>query len=272
MGRRIVILTGNELRHSFFRMHLAQNSEIEVLRSYCEGTEKSIQSVVEAQDNNELRNKHLSERERVEKDFFEKFVDSTPDLSNPIFISKGEINSPDRVTEIEIINPDLIIAYGCSIIKDPLLDKFPHRILNVHLGLSPYYRGSGTNFWPFVNKELEFVGATFMYMDKGVDTGEIIHQIRTEVIRGDSIHHIGNRLIQEMAKVFSEIIIHFDSISKMEQPGIPSDEKYYKKKDFTEESVAIAYENIKNGLVDEYLTNRKEKCFKSPIIINDIFK
>ena len=69
--------------------------------------------------------------------------------------------------------------------------------------MSPYYRGSGTNFWPFVNNELQFIGATFMHIDEGVDTGEIIHQIRANIFHDDNIHQIGNRLIR----------IHFQNVS-----------------------------------------------------------
>ena len=39
--KRIVILTGSELRHTFFRTALGNEAGIEVLRTYCEGLEKS---------------------------------------------------------------------------------------------------------------------------------------------------------------------------------------------------------------------------------------
>jgi len=48
------------------------------------------------------------------------------------------------------------------------------------LGLSPYYLGSGTNYWPLVNEKPEFVVATFMHIDTDIDTEEIIHQIRAK--------------------------------------------------------------------------------------------
>ena len=53
---------------------------------------------------------------------------------------------------------------------------FSRKFLNVHLGLSPYYRGSGTNVWPLINTEPDMVGAT-LCIDAGIDNGEIIHQI-----------------------------------------------------------------------------------------------
>ena len=43
--RRIVILTGSELRHEFLRMYLALSENIEVIYSYCEGQEKSLRTV-----------------------------------------------------------------------------------------------------------------------------------------------------------------------------------------------------------------------------------
>jgi hypothetical protein len=49
------------------------------------------------------------------------------------------------------MSPDLIISYGCSIIKRPLIEYFDKKFINIHLGLSPYYKEGGTNFWPFVN-------------------------------------------------------------------------------------------------------------------------
>ena len=61
------------------------------------------------------------------------------------------------------------------------LKVFSNKILNIHLGLSPFYRGQATNYWAFVNNEIQFIGATFHKIDGGIDTGPIIHQIRPKV-------------------------------------------------------------------------------------------
>jgi len=212
MKKRIIILTGNELRHEFFRKFIALDNEIEIINTYCEGTEKSLRAFTEKEkeiETTDMRMKHLEAREQSEKDFFEMFVKTTKDFSNPIFLSKGEINNPFYVEKIINSKADIIVAYGCSIIKEPLISAFPRRFLNVHLGLSPYYVGSGTNYWPLVNEEPEFVGATFMYIDAGIDTGEIIHQIRARIVWGDTPSSIGNRLILDMAPVYKTIFFIF---------------------------------------------------------------
>ena len=87
-----------------------------------------------------------------------------------------------------------------------------NKILNLHLGLSPYYRGAGTNYFPFVNNEPEYVGSTFMYLDEGIDTGEIIHQIRPLINITDSFHQLSNRFLIHSFKTYSKIAernLHF---------------------------------------------------------------
>jgi len=271
--KRIVILTGSELRHVFFRKYIALSEGIQVINSYCEGQEKSLRTLVKKNgDPNDIRLKHLSAREQSEKDFFGLFVETTVDHSNPVYLPKGDINSPNYTQAIIDSKPDLLVAYGCSIIKEPLQSAFKGRFLNVHLGLSPYYRGSGTNYWPLVNGEPEYVGATFMHIDPGIDTGEIIHQIRAKVLWGDMPVQIGNRLIVQMSRVYRDIIINFDHLEKMPQLPKPPYEKVYKRKDFSRESVEKLYKNFQNGLVEKYLREESERCKKVPIIQNPTVK
>ena len=267
---KVVMLTGSELRHQFVRKLIAAAPGVEMLRSYCEGTEKALKTLAVGKGAGvaDLELEHLKARERSEEDFFGNFVNFAGDNSNSVDIRKGAVNSPDVFHDICELAPDLLVSYGCSIVKDPLLSRFTPGFLNVHLGLSPYYRGSGTNFWPFVNGELEYVGITFMYIDAGIDTGEIIHQIRPRIFPGDSIHTIGNRLIGDMAVVYSQIIRMYDRLEKVPQLPVPADEKIYKRADFTDDSVERLYAQMQGGLVENYLREREERCARVPIIEN----
>lgn len=266
--KKIVILTGSELRHDFVRKFIANNSNISVLRSYCEGVETSLRNLVKKEDGNTMRIKHLIAREQSEKDFFDLYVKTVEDKSNPLYLPMGEINSSVHVKKIVELNPDLVVAYGCSIIKGQLLSVFMGRFLNVHLGLSPYYRGSGTNYWPLVNEEPEYIGVTFMHIDAGIDTGEIIHQIRPRIEWGDTPSSIGNRLIVDMAEVYSRLIVKSESLLKMPQPAKSSNDKIYRQRDYSEDSVRKLYDLFKNGIVENYLDRREERCRKVPIVSN----
>lgn len=268
--KKIVILTGSELRHTFLRKAIASNPTIEVLRSYCEGTEKSLASVIDPDSEQaEIQLRHIESRSRSEEDFFGSFVRLSMDKSNPMSIEKGQINDPVIQKEIRELSPDLLVAYGCSIVREPLISDFSGRFLNVHLGLSPYYRGSGTNFWALVNDEPEFFGATFMHLDSGVDTGRVIHQMRARIFRDDTPHQIGNRLIADIAEMYIRIINNFERLEDVQQISVSSD-KYYRQKDFSPESVLRLYQNFESGLVDRYIErcNRQEQL--APIVTNPV--
>lgn len=273
MYTKVVLLTGNELRHEFFRKYISSDPDINVLNSYCESEKGNLTEIVRSEAKNNIRLRHLEVRQQTESDFFGLFCNKIKDNSNPIFIAKGEINESILVDKICELNPDLIISYGCSIIKSNLLQVFHRRFINIHLGLSPYYRGSGTNFWPFVNKEIQCIGTTFMHIDSGVDTGEIIHQIRADIHYNDNIHQIGNRLIKSSFEVCIKIIKNFNKLQTM--PGIEfnkNDERYYRKKDFTENALKEAYQNIDEKLIENYLEQKDFFDNKYPIISNSYFK
>ncbi len=267
---RIVVLTGAELRHSFVRKAIALSSGVTVARSYCEGTEKNIWRLVEAagDDADTLRSRHLSARDQSERDFFATFVALAPDRSAPVFLAKGEINDPRHAEDIGGVNPDLLACYGSSLIRDPLLSRFEGRFLNVHLGLSPYYRGAGTNFWPLVHGRPEFVGATFMHIDAGIDTGKIIHQIRARVFPGDTAHQIGNQLIVDMAFVYADIIAKFATLPDMPQLDEPTEVNVFRQKDFTEKSAEQLNRQFANSLVGRYLAEAEQRHLRVPIIEN----
>lgn len=266
--KRILILTGNELRHQFFRKKIALTEGIEVVQSFCETAQPLIPE--EITEENILRHQHLQARLQSEKDFFELFVHTVEDRSNPIVIERGCINDEKYTDAIAALQIDLIIVYGSSILKKPLLDLFPGKIINVHLGLSPYYRGSATNYWPLVDGLPECAGATFMYIDQGIDTGEIIHQLRASYHYFDTPSGVGNRLIKEMTEVFAKLIINFDSLQIPAAVEFHSLRKLCKNKDYTESSVEKLYQNFCDKMVPVYLSEKKSRDALFPILQNSM--
>lgn len=268
---RVILLTGCETRHSFFRKFLSISPDIQMIKTFCESP-ISIEKLISVGESTDLRTMHLEARTQSEKDFFGAFVDSCPDHSNPVEIIRGSINQEDHVRSIIDLNPDFLVSYGCSIIKSDLLKHFKGRFINLHLGLSPYYRGSGTNFWPLVNQEPQLVGATFMHIDEGIDTGEIIHQIRAKVVPFDTVHSIGNRLIKDACLVLRRILTKGLKKNVTIHPNLDHVvEKVYKNKDYSEYSVRKLYSNFNNGMIEKYLINQREIDLNYPLVQNPAF-
>ena len=146
------------------------------------------------------------------------------------------------------------------------LKVFSNHILNIHLGLSPFYRGQATNYWAFVNNEIQFIGATFHKIDGGIDTGPIIHQIRPKVYLKDNVHTIGNRVIKDLKKDLVKILLNFENLKSFKKKNNKS--KYFKSIDFTEKSLNQLHQNYKDKIIFSFLKRKKLLLNKYPIIIN----
>jgi phosphoribosylglycinamide formyltransferase-1 len=243
---KIVIFTSNEYRHLAFIDHLSKSKKIKILEAYIE--KKNEHKIIYK---NRLQKKYFDERKKYEKKYFFKKNQNTRKQYEIGFISTDKC-----LNQIKKMNPDLIVVYGSSLIKGKIVKEFKKKIINAHLGLSPYYRGSGTNIFPFINKEIQYVGVTFMYLDLGIDTGKIIHQIRPDIKLTDNVHDIGNKLILKMFKYYKKIILNYKKI-KLKKNISTTNKKYYKRKDFDEKSIETLNKNLKEGLIKNYLTKKK---------------
>src|ERR1035437_396694 len=96
--KRIVILTGSEQRHTFLRKFLGLAEGIEVLRSFCEGWERSLEALVATEGDTPLRTRHLMNRAQSEQDFFGSFCDVVPDNSRSLFLPNGDIDQIGRAS------------------------------------------------------------------------------------------------------------------------------------------------------------------------------
>ena len=93
-------------------------------------------------------------------------------------------NNPEFVEKLKNINPDVIcvVAYG-KIIPKEILDIPRLGCINVHGSLLPKYRGAAPIQWAVLNGDKE-TGVTTMFMDEGMDTGDMIEK---EVVKiGDT--------------------------------------------------------------------------------------
>ena len=167
----------------------------------------------------------------------------------------GMCNDVAEVTLMESLRPDVVLVFGTGILREPLLSAFEGRIINIHLGLSPYYRGAGTNFWPLVNREPEYVGATIHYLDAGIDTGAILSHARPRIDRGDGPHDIGNRTIVAAADaLLRAAAAHVaGAVRSVPQWG---GGRLYQRKDFNADAVRALHRNFETGMIDEYLAAR----------------
>ncbi|MEK7185462.1 MAG: formyltransferase family protein [Patescibacteria group bacterium] len=191
---KLAILTSNQLRHYYFADSLAQH--FETVGLVLEEKKRDPSTKGRGTDLDSQVKKYFANRSRSEEEYFGShgvIHNIMPDRT--ILLSAGTINENWVVDRIVSWGADCLAVFGSSILGNGIITRFPGRIFNMHLGLSPYYRGSGTNFWPLYEAKLGYVGVTIHYIDPGIDSGPIIVQGRPKIEVDDTPHSIGNKTI-----------------------------------------------------------------------------
>lgn len=132
-------------------------------------------------------------------------------------------------TDITIEWADFVISYGyLHIIKKDVIDKFPNRIINLHISYLPYNRGKDPNFWSWIENTPK--GVTIHQIDKGIDTGDILVQKKVGFGNDETLRTSYQRLRFEVEDLFIKNWGRIESgnIISQKQKGI---ETYHAKKD-----------------------------------------
>ena len=117
---------------------------------------------------------------------------------------------PEKIREIkdtlEQINPDLfcVVAYG-KILPQDILDIPKKGSINVHGSLLPQYRGAAPIQWAVLNGDKK-TGITTMYMNAGMDTGDMILQEEVQIGDDETTGELWDRLSKIGAKLLVETV------------------------------------------------------------------
>ena len=114
-------------------------------------------------------------------------INFLPKNVKTLAIKSGELNLLKEFQLQDALLSDIYIVFGASYIKGWLISfLIENRAINIHMGLSPYYRGSSCNFWAMYDNNPGHVGATIHYLSKGLDSGDILFHCVPKMTRGDS--------------------------------------------------------------------------------------
>jgi len=128
-------------------------------------------------------------------------------------------NNIEFIEEIKRLKPDLIcvVAYGKILPKD-ILDIPKLGCINVHGSLLPKYRGAAPIQWAVLNGD-KTTGITTMYMDVGMDTGDMI--LKEEVTIGED--ETTGQLWERLSKIGGKLLV--ETIQQIENGTAPREKQ-----------------------------------------------
>lgn len=137
----------------------------------------------------------------------------------PIYQPLKVRNNTEFIEEMKELNPDVIcvVAYG-KILPKEILDIPEKGCINVHGSLLPKYRGAAPIQWAVLNGE-KTTGVTTMYMDIGMDTGDMILKKEVSIGEDETTGELWNRL----SKIGGEILV--DTLKLIENGKAPREKQ-----------------------------------------------
>ena len=190
-------------------------------------------------------------------------------------------NNPEFINNIKSLNPDVIcvVAYG-KILPKELLEIPEKGCINVHGSLLPKYRGAAPIQWAVLNGD-ESTGITTMYMDEGMDTGDMILQQEVKIGEDETTGELWERLSKIGGKLLVKTLneIEKGDVKRKKQEGeatiAPMLDKKMAKIDWKNQT-ARDIKNLVRGLnpimgAYTFLNGKKVKFWKVAIA-NDIEK
>jgi len=204
----VVILTSRGARHSYFVRELARHfsvSGIVIDDRYHFGDR--LFSFLKINGWNPFRmfyslglKRRLTPYEkrdqRIEDNFFSSGEEENEFPAGIPVLKSRDPNGGETLAWVRGLRPDVIAVFGTRLIREPLLSSAQKGALNLHTGLSPFYRGGQCTFWCLYEGDLEHVGVTVHYLNQKIDGGDIVYTAKPQVEPADTVRSLECKLVQ----------------------------------------------------------------------------
>lgn len=159
-----------------------------------------------------------------------------PENVRQLVLKMGDVSRLAQTTLEPALDADVIIVFGASYIRGELADALIARqAVNIHMGISPFYRGSSCNFWAMYDGRPEYVGATIHRLSSGLDSGEMLFHAFPKNIDPDPFVYG----MESVRSAHLGLCSHLAAGDLLDLPAVVQDRslelRYTRNRDFTDE-------------------------------------
>ena len=177
----------------------------------------------------------------------------------------GDLNQCSINLLSNFLKSDVYVVFGSSYIKGELVEFLvKKKTINIHAGVSPYYRGSDCNFWALYDDNPHLVGTTIHLLSKGLDSGPMLYHAMSYLKTNpfeytmstikSAFHSIAERI--KDGSIFTIKPLVQDKIKEV---------RYSKKSEFSEEVVKEYFEKR----IDLNIKKFDNSLLKEPFFLNN---
>ncbi len=183
-------------------------------------------------------------------------------------VKTGDLNRIALSVFSEALCSDYYVVFGSSYIKGDLIQFLVNnKAYNIHMGISPYYKGSSCNFWASFDGNPELIGATIHMLSKGLDSGDMLYHAFPGTAEYEAFD-----LGMEAVKTAHDSLVHMIATGKInEYQPVRQDKsleiRYTRNADFTDEAAQTYLNNLLSPQqIFDKLKNRDMSKFLNPYI------
>lgn len=254
---KIVFLTGSHPRHAYMARALAKTGSlaglvIEQREAFVPPPPAGLKPSTAA-----LFRRHFGERDVTEAKHFG--AATLPDVARRN-VELAELNTAQTVHFINGLQPDLVLSYGVHKLTSEMLSGLEAPLKwNIHGGLSPWYRGVITHFWPSYFLEPQMTGMTVHELTQDIDGGHLIHQSVAALVPRDGIHDLACRAVMSLGEELPELMAVVKSDHLLAPHRQTTTGRIWRSVDWRPEHLHPIYDHHENRIVDLYLEGAFEQ-------------
>ena len=266
---RIAVLCDNEPAQAYFIRRLAAEHDVagivvdqrydaaDRLRRLWRASGKSLPRLL----GNVARKARLVADERSEWKVRRQYF---PDGTRPSELALAEIhlsrniNTTATLAFIRGKKPELLAVFGTRLLKESLIRAAPRGALNLHTGLSPYYRGGHSTFFCLYNNEPQYIGATVHNSDPGIDSGGLLRTARPAIEAGDGLASLECKVALLGIELMATALREVGAGTAQSVPQWTEGRLYYSR-DYTLARRLELRRRLAEGLLREYLARPQRR-------------
>lgn len=246
---KVTLFTSSDIRHNYLVSVISQNCDkLFVIQETSLNSKYDLQK--QSSKSHEIQGYFEKVYDAQVKIFGNKKSINFPNNAKLINLKKNELNNIPLDVLSEFLESDIYIIFGSSYIKGPLVNfLISKKAINIHMGVSPFYRGCDCNFWALYDNNPHLVGATIQYLSKGLDNGPILYHAMSNIKENPFIYTMStvkSAFLSIGERLKNRSLLKLNSIIQDKSNQI----RYSRKSEFS------------NEIVSEYFSRKIDLNFK----------
>ncbi len=247
---KIIFITGSHPRHQYMARSIHSTGHLACVISESREEHVPLAPANLDAETTALFTLHFHRRAASEARFFD--AAGWPDV--PVVpVERAGLNGADTRELLRRETPDLLLSYGCHMLDDETLALVKGECWNIHGGLSPWYRGCITHFWPSYLLEPQMTGMTIHELTRKLDAGNVVHQCAAPLVSGDGLHDLSCRAVTQTASELPELIRLLAQGTPLPRHAHTSSGRLWTSQDWRPELLHMIYRTYGDRIVDRYL-------------------